>query len=66
MIIPTKKDMIDSTYESVILCRQCDSQALCSKYDCYKKKQDTMNCSTCDERLCQYHWRIYFRKNVKC
>ncbi len=66
MIIPTKKVIIKSPDESEIICRKCDQQALCNKYNCYKEKQNIMNCTICDERLCQYHWRIYFRKNVKC
>jgi hypothetical protein len=66
MTIHTKKEISTSTDEKEILCRQCDELALCNRFDCYKKKLGTMNCTTCDERLCQHNWRVYFRKNVKC
>jgi hypothetical protein len=46
------------------LCRLCNEQALCNKFICYKKKQGKFDCSSCEERLCQHHWRIYFRKNI--
>ena len=47
-------------------CRYCDKPAICNIYTCYKQKQGKkIDCSHCEERLCQHHWRIYFRKTMR-
>ncbi len=46
-------------------CRYCDKPAICNIYTCYKQKQGGIDCSHCDERLCQHHWRIYFRRMMR-
>lgn len=45
-------------------CRLCDNLAMCNQFTCYKEKQGTADCASCEERLCQLHWRIYFRNNI--
>ena len=49
-------------------CQYCGKPAICNSYTCYKKKdsadENDYDCSTCEERLCQQHWRIYFRRNI--
>jgi len=66
-MITQKKETItiatSKEYEN--LCRQCEKIAMCNNFDCYKKKQGNMNCTACEERLCQHHWRIYFRRKIK-
>lgn len=65
-MISTKKvitiDRLGEKQENV--CRLCNDLALCNNFRCYKKKQGKANCPNCDERLCQHHWRIYFRNNI--
>ncbi|MHA1944961.1 MAG: hypothetical protein ACXAC6_09715 [Candidatus Hodarchaeales archaeon] len=46
-------------------CQYCDKLAICNIYTCYKQKQGNLNCSNCEERLCQHHWRMYFRRMMK-
>jgi len=65
-MISKKKEVFSGTLDKKqeIGCRLCSELALCDKFVCYKKKQGKFNCSSCEERLCQHHWRIYFRNNI--
>jgi ribosomal protein S27E len=65
MVIQEKTPLI-SPYqqENEIRCRLCGSKAMCNKFICYKKKQGKVNCNSCEERLCQRHWRVFFKNNI--
>jgi hypothetical protein len=67
MIIDQKISAKDQKEEEdeLVYCRYCEEVAICSKYTCYKKKQGDYECSSCEERLCKHHWRIYFRRNIR-
>ncbi len=64
MITPKKEIIMFSQKEEEKTCRLCIQPAMCNNFVCYKKKQGSVNCNACDERLCQHHWRIYFRNNI--
>ena len=65
MITPKKETLaIPSQKEEEITCNLCNQPAMCNKFICYKMKKGLANCNACDERLCQKHWRIYFKRNI--
>ncbi len=53
------------TKDDLQYCQYCKKVAICNAYTCYKKKQGEDDCSSCKERLCKQHWRVYFRRNVR-
>jgi len=65
MITPNKaRSSVYSLIEEEKICRLCNTSAICNKFTCYKQKQGKVDCNNCDERLCQHHWRIFFRNNI--